>query len=464
MKRVDSLPHGLINAPALVGPDGAALRRLRGAGCATASSSCAASDAYAPILHFDVYGLLGPACGGDPDRLAAALQRARAGRRAVPPADRAPARRRLARRPDPRRSPSCARGLAERGGARAARGRRVGQHGRGHPRLQPRRRRRRRADQDARPGRRPPRRRRRARLPRARRRRAHRRLLLRDRARRPGVGPPRARVARRPAARQARAWAWTRGCRSSATRWSARCACSRPTTNGGPHDRLHRAASRSSPAPPAGIGAATARTIAGCGGARRAARPAARRAARGARRRAGRAAGTRWPPTSPTRARCRTLWRRGGRVARPRRRARQQRRHLRARRDRRPTIGDVDRGVGPHARDLPDRARDAVPRRRSRRFRAQDGGGTIVNLASRAAWRGEDPDYWHYAAAKAGVVAMTKTIARQYGRDGVTAYAVAPGLRRHAVQRRARRRSTGSTSSRTTPGSARWPGRRTSRT
>ncbi len=63
-----------------------------------------------------------------------------------------------------------------------------------------------------------------------------------------------------------------------------------------------------------------------------------------------------------------------------------------------------------------------------RTFRAQDGGGTIVNLASRAAWRGEDPDYWHYAAAKAGVVAMTKTIARQYGRDGVTAYAVAPGF------------------------------------
>jgi 3-oxoacyl-[acyl-carrier protein] reductase len=61
-------------------------------------------------------------------------------------------------------------------------------------------------------------------------------------------------------------------------------------------------------------------------------------------------------------------------------------------------------------------------------FRDQDGGGTIVNLASRAAWRGEDPDYWHYAAAKAGVVAMTKTIARQYGRDGVTAYAVAPGF------------------------------------
>jgi 3-oxoacyl-[acyl-carrier protein] reductase len=63
-----------------------------------------------------------------------------------------------------------------------------------------------------------------------------------------------------------------------------------------------------------------------------------------------------------------------------------------------------------------------------RTFREQEGGGTIVNLSSRAAWKGEDADFWHYAAAKAGVVAMTKTIARQFGREGVTAYAVAPGF------------------------------------
>jgi 3-oxoacyl-[acyl-carrier protein] reductase len=63
-----------------------------------------------------------------------------------------------------------------------------------------------------------------------------------------------------------------------------------------------------------------------------------------------------------------------------------------------------------------------------RTFRDQADGGIIVNLASRAAFRGEDADYWHYAAAKAGVVAMTRTIARQYGRDGVTAFAVAPGF------------------------------------
>ncbi|MFK0003060.1 SDR family NAD(P)-dependent oxidoreductase [Paenarthrobacter sp. NPDC090522] len=60
-------------------------------------------------------------------------------------------------------------------------------------------------------------------------------------------------------------------------------------------------------------------------------------------------------------------------------------------------------------------------------YALQDRGGIIINLASRAAFRGEDPDYWHYAAAKAGVVAMTRTIARQNGRQGVTAFAIAPG-------------------------------------
>ncbi len=60
-------------------------------------------------------------------------------------------------------------------------------------------------------------------------------------------------------------------------------------------------------------------------------------------------------------------------------------------------------------------------------YSAQERGGIIINLASRAAFRGEDADFWHYAAAKAGVVAMTRTIARQYGRNGVTAFALAPG-------------------------------------
>ena len=83
--------------------------------------------------------------------------------------------------------------------------------------------------------------------------------------------------------------------------------------------------------------------------------------------------------------------------------------------------------LGAHARDLPV-SPAALCRAAIHSFRQQRGGGIIVNLASRAAHRGEDPDYWHYAAAKAGVVAMTKTIARQYGRQGVTAFAISPGF------------------------------------
>src|SRR5215218_1092431 len=54
--------------------------------------------------------------------------------------------------------------------------------------------------------------------------------------------------------------------------------------------------------------------------------------------------------------------------------------------------------------------------------------GRIVNVASRAAFRGDSPQHWHYAASKAGLVAMTRTIARGYAADGILAFAVAPGF------------------------------------
>ena len=55
-------------------------------------------------------------------------------------------------------------------------------------------------------------------------------------------------------------------------------------------------------------------------------------------------------------------------------------------------------------------------------------GGRIVNIASRAAHRGDSPDHWHYAASKAGMVAMTKTIARAYAAQNIYAFAVCPGF------------------------------------
>ena len=62
-------------------------------------------------------------------------------------------------------------------------------------------------------------------------------------------------------------------------------------------------------------------------------------------------------------------------------------------------------------------------------FREREGeGGRIINIASRAAYRGDSPQHWHYAASKAGIIGMTKSIARGYAAEGVLAFAVAPGF------------------------------------
>ncbi|MDZ7588634.1 MAG: SDR family oxidoreductase [Parasphingorhabdus sp.] len=62
-----------------------------------------------------------------------------------------------------------------------------------------------------------------------------------------------------------------------------------------------------------------------------------------------------------------------------------------------------------------------------RHFQEHDG-GRIVNIASRAAHRGDSPNHWHYAASKGGMVAMTKTIARGYAAQGIYAFAICPGF------------------------------------
>lgn len=61
-------------------------------------------------------------------------------------------------------------------------------------------------------------------------------------------------------------------------------------------------------------------------------------------------------------------------------------------------------------------------------FLDRGGGGRIINIASRAAYRGDSPHHWHYAASKAGMAGMTKTIARGYANEGVLCFAVAPGF------------------------------------
>ncbi|MBV7256740.1 SDR family oxidoreductase [Pacificimonas sp. WHA3] len=60
-------------------------------------------------------------------------------------------------------------------------------------------------------------------------------------------------------------------------------------------------------------------------------------------------------------------------------------------------------------------------------WRERGVGGRIVNIASRAAYRGDGIDYGHYAAAKAGLVGLSKTLARGLAAEGILVFTVTPG-------------------------------------
>jgi len=66
-------------------------------------------------------------------------------------------------------------------------------------------------------------------------------------------------------------------------------------------------------------------------------------------------------------------------------------------------------------------------RRAVRHFKPA-GGGRIINVASRAAFRGDTVDYLAYAASKGGLVSLTRSLARGCGKDNIKAFVVAPGF------------------------------------
>lgn len=63
-----------------------------------------------------------------------------------------------------------------------------------------------------------------------------------------------------------------------------------------------------------------------------------------------------------------------------------------------------------------------------RHWQERNVGGRIVHVASRAGHRGDSAAHWHYAASKGAMLAMHKTIARQYAGYGILSYAIAPGF------------------------------------
>ncbi|MEM0997722.1 MAG: SDR family oxidoreductase [Bacteroidota bacterium] len=81
-----------------------------------------------------------------------------------------------------------------------------------------------------------------------------------------------------------------------------------------------------------------------------------------------------------------------------------------------------DRTLAVNLRAAAQLSRLVVPHFRER------GGGRIIHISSRAAFRGDTPDYLAYAASKGGMVALHRSLARGLGKDNIQSFLIAPGF------------------------------------
>jgi NAD(P)-dependent dehydrogenase (short-subunit alcohol dehydrogenase family) len=86
------------------------------------------------------------------------------------------------------------------------------------------------------------------------------------------------------------------------------------------------------------------------------------------------------------------------------------------------TVKDWDRMQDINSRAVYFGTREAA------RWMIRGGGGVVVNIASIAAYRAGSPNLAHYAASKAAVVVLTKTMANALGRHGIRVVGVSPGV------------------------------------
>lgn len=52
----------------------------------------------------------------------------------------------------------------------------------------------------------------------------------------------------------------------------------------------------------------------------------------------------------------------------------------------------------------------------------------MIHISSRAGFRGDTAEYMAYAASKGGMLALSKSIARAYGKQHIYSFAIAPGF------------------------------------